>query len=596
MIILLPLPLAFSFSVLIWLIRRSIRKKMLEKAFNDRLKEKKEKVYFKYQECKELFNKLPSLNLDNQPISELTQKIKDGIYKSEDVLSTYVKKCYQFSWPLNHLSENIFLEALNSARSIQIDRGSKNKSLLGIPISIKDTIDLKGCDTTDGLVRYSLQPKNEDSDIVKLIKNEGGIPFVKTNIPQASFVPESLNLIYGRGINPWNIERTIGGSSGGCSGITSVGASPLSIGVDLGGSIRTPSNFCGVYGIKPSCSRIPNFNPHSKDISYIRGLQELSPAIGPITCSVSNIHTFFRGIFNSFGFSLDPYIIPLEFREDVYTNFLLKKGLRIGYFTSDGIFPACLSSCKAVEKTVELLTNEGYHCIPFKMQNLNEGFLCFMALSFAEGNMHTLRDELEDEKFLDLYKEMILFSSIPNFLLKIAGFIFRKMGQRRMSAFCNSMQALDSEEYATIVIKSQKFKEDFNNYWDSLNLDGLICPVNSLPALKHNYSSLISCCTSYSALFNLLGMPAGALPIRLLNSDETFYEDQEKFNDKYIKIADEVMKDSEGLPIGIQVITKSYHEEECIGLMKIIENIVKFNEKPDLSKCNLGSIEKINKL
>lgn len=97
---------------------------------------------------------------------------------------------------------------------------------------------------------------SEDAGAVRLIKAEGGIPFVKTNNPQIVFALETVNTIYGLALNPHNLKRTCGGSSGGEGGLISSQCSILGLGTDIGGSIRAPAAFCGIYGFRPSPGRI----------------------------------------------------------------------------------------------------------------------------------------------------------------------------------------------------------------------------------------------------------------------------------------------------------------------------------------------------
>lgn len=95
-----------------------------------------------------------------------------------------------------------------------------------------------------------------DGPIMICLKNAGLIPFVRTNVPQLGMTFETVNRIYGRSLNPWNLERTVGGSSGGEGGLISGRGSPLGTGTDVGGSIRIPSQFCGIYGLRVASGRL----------------------------------------------------------------------------------------------------------------------------------------------------------------------------------------------------------------------------------------------------------------------------------------------------------------------------------------------------
>ena len=127
--------------------------------------------------------------------------------------------------------------------------------LFGIPISIKDSFDVEGLATTFGLMSRANSTPVE-SPLVKCLKNSGMIPFVKTNVPQLLMTFETNNNLWGRSLNPWNRERTVGGSSGGEAALIAVRGSPLGIGSDVGGSLRIPAEYNGVFTLKPSSKRI----------------------------------------------------------------------------------------------------------------------------------------------------------------------------------------------------------------------------------------------------------------------------------------------------------------------------------------------------
>lgn len=129
--------------------------------------------------------------------------------------------------------------------------------LHGVPVSIKDLVFTKGIRTTGGSRLYEDFIPEQDSIVVERLKKAGAIIMGKTNTPAFGWVAVTDNQVFGPTRNPWNQERTSGGSSGGAACATALGMAPLSIGSDGGGSIRIPSSFCGVFGLKPSYGRVP---------------------------------------------------------------------------------------------------------------------------------------------------------------------------------------------------------------------------------------------------------------------------------------------------------------------------------------------------
>src|SRR5262245_30519637 len=124
--------------------------------------------------------------------------------------------------------------------------------LHGVPFSVKDLVITRGVRTTFGTPIYRDNVPNEDAPIVARLKAAGGIMLGKTNTPTMGWIGATHNLLFGITRNPWNLDRTPGGSSGGASAAVAAGLGPLAIGTDGGGSIRIPSLLAGIYGITPT--------------------------------------------------------------------------------------------------------------------------------------------------------------------------------------------------------------------------------------------------------------------------------------------------------------------------------------------------------
>ena len=138
-------------------------------------------------------------------------------------------------------------------------RGEAHGPLHGIPISIKDLEMTKGIRTTFGCAIFKDHVPDEDSVVVERVRNSGAIILGKTNTPECGFIPTTDNRLGDSCRNPWNTDCTTGGSSGGAGAAVAGGLCTLGIGSDGGGSIRIPASFCGVYGIKPSQGRVPQY-------------------------------------------------------------------------------------------------------------------------------------------------------------------------------------------------------------------------------------------------------------------------------------------------------------------------------------------------
>ncbi|NXE72501.1 VDHAP protein, partial [Cochlearius cochlearius] len=189
----------------------------------------------------------------------------------------------------------------------------KEKGLLyGIPVSIKDHINCKGHVSSGGMVKYLGQVTEEDSVIVQVLKSQGAIPFVKTNIPQTMINYDCSNLIFGQTLNPLNHQKSPGGSSGGEGALIAAGGSILGIGSDVAGSIRLPSSFCGLCGLKPTGNRI---SPSAcSDRTFVLAV---AGVLGPMARDVDSLALCMKALLCEEMFRLDPTVPPIPFDEEV---------------------------------------------------------------------------------------------------------------------------------------------------------------------------------------------------------------------------------------------------------------------------------------
>jgi aspartyl-tRNA(Asn)/glutamyl-tRNA(Gln) amidotransferase subunit A len=140
---------------------------------------------------------------------------------------------------------------------VAVLRGDPLGPLHGVPFTIKDSFDVAGVRTTRGSQLFADRVAERDATVVTRLSAAGGIPLAKTNLPDFALWWETDSVPFGRTVNPWNPERSAGGSSGGEAAAVAAGLSPLGVGSDLGGSVRLPSHYCGVFGLKPTHGRIP---------------------------------------------------------------------------------------------------------------------------------------------------------------------------------------------------------------------------------------------------------------------------------------------------------------------------------------------------
>ncbi|GIY11313.1 fatty-acid amide hydrolase 2-B [Caerostris darwini] len=200
--------------------------------------------------------------------TELAEKIRKRQLSCEEVMKAYVERSRQIHPYINAAVDNRYEDALNDAKNVDKFLASGVKSeddiardtpLLGIPFTCKEAIGVKGMKQSCGLTRFKDHLAEEDSDTPALYRKAGGIPVTVTDVPELCMWWESSSHVSGLTKSPFDVTRTVGGSSGGEGAIITSGGAVIGIGNDMAGSIRIPSAFCGIYGHKPSRGVISNW-------------------------------------------------------------------------------------------------------------------------------------------------------------------------------------------------------------------------------------------------------------------------------------------------------------------------------------------------
>lgn len=198
---------------------------------------------------------------------ELAEKIRKRELTAEAVMRAYVERCKSVHPLVNAQTDERFDEALAEAKALDKELASGHKTekelaiekpLLGVPFTCKEAIGVKGMGQTSGIVQAKDRKSEKDSDTAALYRKAGAIPYVVTNVPEMCMWWESANNVFGWTKNPYDNNRTVGGSSGGEGALITAGGAVIGIGNDIAGSIRIPASFCGIYGHKPSRDLISN--------------------------------------------------------------------------------------------------------------------------------------------------------------------------------------------------------------------------------------------------------------------------------------------------------------------------------------------------
>ena len=196
---------------------------------------------------------------------ELARRIRTRELSAVEVLQAHLDQIERVNPIINAVVTLLPERALADARAADaaLARGDDVGPLHGLPIAHKDTLATKGIRTTQGSPIYVDEVPDESALIVDRLQNGGAIPIGKTNVPEFGAGSQTFNTVFGTTLNPYDLSKTPGGSSGGAAAALATGMHPIADGSDLGGSLRNPGGYCNVVGFRPSPGRVPQVNSKS---------------------------------------------------------------------------------------------------------------------------------------------------------------------------------------------------------------------------------------------------------------------------------------------------------------------------------------------
>ncbi len=450
--------------------------------------------------------------IKNQELSseEITEIIIERIEKTNPIINAYCTTTFDLGREMAKIADE------------RVKRNEKIPLLNGIPTSIKDLVPVKGVRTTYGSKIYEHNIPEDDAIVVKRLKDDGCVILGKTNTPEFGFKGVTDNLIFGVTPNPWDLEKTSGGSSGGAAASVVSGMGPLAQGSDGGGSIRHPACFCGAYGLKPSFGRVPIYPKTS------HSGQTLS-VIGPIVRYVSDAALMLdvmKGPFEG-----DRHSLPEDHIK--YFDHINEKPdkLKIGYTLDLGYAKVVDDEVKkAVVNSIHKFESFGWEVEEAKFKEFDP--------SMAFSTMWLIMFGYELKPNLKEWKDKIDTDLVT----------WVEAGLRFPASSLPDAMRIRSQFYQSIY-------ETFKNY------DILLTPSTAVPAFESGitYPSKINGIdvtpTAWQAFtfpFNFTGHPAASIPCGWTNA---------------------------GLPIGLQIVGKRFQEMLVLQVSKAFEERAPWQDK-----------------
>jgi len=419
-------------------------------------------------------------------------------------------------------------------------RGELWGPLHGVPVTIKDIFDVRGLRNTAGYPPAKANVSTTDATVTARMRRAGAVIIGKTNVPLLCYDWQCDSPIFGRTNNPWNHGRTPGGSTGGGAAALAAGLTPLEIGSDAAGSIRIPSHFCGVFGLKPTEGRVSGAGHGELPGGPVRGLRHMV-SFGPLARSVSDLRLTLTILEGPDGRHAEiPPVTPVAPARGVPPP----AGLRIAWIDSLPHQPVSAETAAVVQAAAAALEAAGCTVV------------------------RGLPGDLDIPESLELWGEingfeMAVMTPAPVRLLLKQG-TYLGLGKSRWTRGMRGGLSMNPKRFAAALGRRDQVIATLERFL--ADVDAWMLPVSPTPAFPHmrsgkplvidgrkvDYPTAVG---SYSAPFNLTGSPAVALPAG---------------------------QSSDGLPIGLQLVGRRWDDDHLLAVAERVSGILGgFRPPPD---------------
>jgi fatty acid amide hydrolase len=496
---------------------------------------------------------------------ELAAMIARGDISAAEAVEVHIERIERVNPAINAVVVKRYDAARAEAKAAdeRRARGEPLGPLHGVPITIKESLDLVDTPSTFGLPsRVSLLARQDNLHVAR-IRAAGAIILGKTNVSQLLLYPESDNPVYGRTNNPRNLARTPGGSSGGQAAIIAAGGSPLGLGTDIGGSIRVPATFCGTAGMKPTAGRTPDSGRYS--ISF--GQRAIVSQVGVLARTVDDVALGLEVINGGRTPDVEP---PMPLGDPVKVDV---SQLRVAYYTDDGTFKVAPAVRRAVIEAADILRSKGAQVTEWQPPEVSRAVEIFFGIFSADRGRigcSILGRDKRDPRIATL----LLLAQRSRPTLVMISDLLKLLGQRGMAGLLHNFGHRDTVHYWQLVEAQEDYQFRFLDALDHDKggpFDVILCPACALPAFPHGASRDLVTAGGYAILYNVLGYPTGIVPFTRVRDDEEVQRQPSR--DLMELAAYKAEIGSVGLPIGVQVVARSWREHVALAAMHAIEEV-----------------------
>ncbi|KAE8395886.1 amidase signature domain-containing protein [Aspergillus alliaceus] len=500
------------------------------------------------------------LTPDQLKITELTaveivKHLESRQLKAVQVLEAFAGRAAIAHQLVNCLTEWFFEDGLQQARELDeiLDKGGKLKGPLhGVPVALKDAVEVKGHAVTMGYVARRNNIAKEDCTIVRTLRAAGAVFFCKTTMPQSGMALETFSNLWGRTTNPFNRDLGAGGSSGGDATLVALRGSPIAPSTDMGGSIRVPAAFNGLYGIRPTADRIPKGGMYNTNTGNLT----IKLSCGPVCHSLDDLELFTKVINAHPHNKYDVTSVPVPWK----SLDPLDRKLTIGVMKWDGVVMPHPPVLRALEHTKQTLEKAGHEVItiepPFDCWDIKQTTFDIYYQSGSAGTMSTLAAS----------------------------------GEPTIPAFADLLRVFNTREHSAaealrLSIKARALKEQFADAWKDTagrttsghTIDAVIAPPAPAVGYPHDFNIY----WGYTSLFNLLDYPSIILPIHNFKVDPQLDPVDHNYRpletNPYDRPNYELYDPNVFVnqPSTIQIVGRPFEDEELIRVASILDALFK---------------------
>ena len=439
----------------------------------------------------------------------IVQKTSTGTWTAEEIATAFCHRASLAHQLTACLHETFFEAAIRDAKTLDKyyeHYKSPVGPLHGLPVSLKDQFHVKGVETTMGYIgwigtfmgrRGTGKEKVFESEMVKELRALGAVLYCKTSVPHTLMSGETVNNIIGYTTNPKNRHLSCGGSSGGEGALIGLRGSPLGFGTDIGGSIRIPAAFNGLYGLRPSSGRLP----YEGMANSMDGQNSVLSVVGPLSHTAGSLILVVKSLLSQQPWLHDPLVHEMPWREDQARQALnpaQNAGLSFGVLKTDGIVTPHPPVQRAMLMAIEILEKLGHKIIEWKPPSHQRGHDVISKVWTYDGGE-------------DLHGALGLAGEpmVP----QVAG-LYGSGPTGKQS---------DASEIAATNVAKREYQKDYMEYWNTTvvltgtgrPVDAFLMPLAPFAAVCPNKYKYLG----YSHILNTLDYTSCTVPITLVDKD-----------------------------------------------------------------------------